>query len=48
MPLVEFLQRVEDSGCGLAMFVSQIQEVNDLTDGGVLHNQHVLGQYLDE
>lgn len=48
MFLVNFFQGVEHSGSCLAMLVSQVQEINNLADGGVLNDNHVLGQIFKQ
>lgn len=42
MFLINFLQWIEDCGRILAVFISQIKEINNLTDGSILYNNHLL------
>lgn len=48
MTLVELLQRIDDGGDFLAVFVSHVQEVDDFAEGSVLEDEHVLRQNFDE
>lgn len=48
VPFVKLFQRVDNRGYLLAVLVGHIQEVNNLTDGGVLENEHVFGENLNQ
>jgi hypothetical protein len=48
VPFVKLFQRVDNRGYLLAVLIGHIQEVNNLTDGGVLENEHVFGENLNQ
>ena len=48
MLLIQFLQRIKHSGSGLAVLVSQIQKINNLTNRGIFDHNHMLREHFQQ
>lgn len=48
MLLIDFLEWIEDCSSIFTMFISQVKEINNLADSGILDNNHLLCQILQQ
>jgi hypothetical protein len=48
MFFIQLLKGIEHRGNSLTILVSSVQKVNDLTDGGILNDNHVFGHALKQ
>lgn len=46
--VVKFLERAEHSGRGLPVLIGQVEEVDDLANGGVFNDYHMLGEHFQQ